>query len=1095
MHAGTQSVLESSYGANLHSVRVHTDTHGQDLAQSLSARAVTYGNHIFLGPGERQTDLKLMAHETAHVLQQRAAPVLHLWAPGQGNNSYESEAHQAADAVMRHESYSIQQRTAEPQAQRLGLSDALNYFADKANLIPGFRMFTIVIGMNPINGASVDRSPGNIIRAIVEFLPGGGFVVQALESSGVFDKVGNWVAGQLKSLGMVGSAFKQGIDDFLHSLSWRDIFHLGSLWDRAKAIFTGPISQLINFVKGLIGGIIQFIKDAILKPIAKLAEGTEGYNLLKGILGKDPITGEAVPRSAETLLGPLLRMIGLGDVWQKMQQAKAIPRAWAWFQSTMGQLVGFVSQIPGLFLAAFKALTIEDIILVPKAFAKLAKVFGGFLGKFVSWGVDAMFKLLEIVFDVVSPGAFAYIKKTGGALKAILKNPLPFIGNLVKAAKLGFMNFGGNFLTHLKKGLIDWLTGSLEGVYIPKALTLPEFGKLAISVLGVSWAQIRAKIVKALGPSGETIMKVLETTFDVVMALISGGPAAAWDVIKDKLNDLKDQVVDGIIGFIKETVVTKAIPKLISMFIPGAGFISAIISIYDTVMVFINKISKIIQVVTAFLNSIVAIAAGNIGAAAARVESILAGLLSLAISFLAGFVGLGKVTGKIMEVINKVRAKVDKALDAGVNWIVSAVKKLGGMIKGKDARTPEEKQRDLNRAVQELRPRVSALVRKGVPRPLLALRLAVWKRQYKLTSLTIDGGKVMAAINPTAEMYSAQEMQIGAALEPILQRAEAAFLRSVRQRPTSQRRIAAAQAALRSGGRMPARMTPIERTVVIRSVLRGQVAVPRTPIPRSSDTRATIMERTPGGMSPYELQMRWPGGGGSPRALVNDPDFPPFPRSGRLTYQYQFPSQRAKRPLPSAHLPGEAAPTYGGVNIWAAQNVGQPMHPAIEGLSGEVEPARADGMIAAQAVAGAIEGLPLAAQNDPRQAGGAPVTVGPAERVHGLTAGMATPDSAAAAETRRTTGAAPTAPSEVRAEQVRHGSYAVIFQTLRQALSSGGSVLGEPGSPLRELATAFDAWLQAALPKNFDADDKEVMRLARDLQNRLAAFLRQQIPR
>ena len=40
-----------------------------------------------------------------------------------------------------------------------------------------------------------------------------------------------------------------------------------------------------------------------------------------------------------------------------------------------------------------------------------------------------------------------------------------------------------------------------------ETLTLPELGKFALSVLGVSWAQIRAKIVKALGPSGETIMK------------------------------------------------------------------------------------------------------------------------------------------------------------------------------------------------------------------------------------------------------------------------------------------------------------------------------------------------------------------------------------------------------------------------------------------------------------------------------------------------------------------------------------------------------------------------------------------------------------
>ena len=1037
-----------------------------------------------------------MAHEAAHVVQQRgSSAAAQPFSPGD-DNAYEAEAEQASAAVLRGESFKVQQQTSPRPQGLLGidLPDPLDWLANKANVIPGFRMFTIILGVNPINMTPVARSAANILRALIEFLPGGGLITQALDNSGVFEKAGAFVEKQIATLGMTGSAIKTAVTAFIKGLSLRRIItDPGGVWDSAKRIFTDPIDRIKAFGVGLVTGIIEIIKDAILKPIAKLAEGTEGYNLLKGILGKDPITGEPVTRSAETLLGPLLKMIGLGDVWQKMQDAKAIPRCWAWFQSTMGQLLSIVSSIPGEFIAAFKSLTLEDIILVPKAFIKLGKVFVGFVGKFVTWGVNAMWELLKIVFDVVSPGAWGYIQKTGAALKSILKNPLPFVGNLVKAAKLGFTNFAGNFLTHLKKGLIDWLTGSLEGVYIPKALSLIEFGKMALSILGITWAQIRGKIVKALGPGGETIMKVLEGVFDVVVALVTGGPAAAWEIIKDKLTGLKDTIVQGIIDFIKDAVVTKAIPKLIAMFIPGAGFISAIISIYDTVKVFVQKISKIIQVVTAFINSIVAIAAGNIGAAAAKVESILSGLLSLAISFLAGFVGLGKVSNKIMEVVKKIRGTVDKALDAAAAWIVAQVKKLGGMIKGKDARTPEEKQRDLNRAVQELRPRVAQLVRKGVPRPLLALRLAVWRRQYKLTSLSVEGGKVMAAINPTAEMYSAQEMQIGAALEPILQRAEAAFLRSVRQRPASRARIAGAQQALRAGGRMPAGMTPIERTVVIRSVLRGQVAVPQTPVQRSSATRATIMERGPG--TPYELQMRWPGGGAPTRALVNDPDFPPFPRSGRLTYHYQYPSQRAGRPLPSAHLPGQPAPTYGGVNIWAAQNAGQPMHPAIAGLSGEVETARAEGMIAAHTVAGAIEGLPLAAQRDPRQQGGAPVVAGPAERVHGLTAGMATPESASAAETRRTTGAAPTDPNQARAEQVRHGSYAVIFQTLRQALQSGGSVLGEPGSPLRELATAFDAWLQAALPKNFDADDKEVARLARDLQNRLAAFLRQQIPK
>jgi hypothetical protein len=110
-------------------------------------------------------------------------------------------------------------------------------------------------------------------------------------------------------------------------------------------------------------------------------------------------------------------------------------------------------------------------------------------------------------------------------------------------------------------------------------------------------------------------------------------------------------------------------------------------------MVFVQKIAKIIQVVTAFIDSIVAIAAGNISAASKRVESILAGLLSLAINFLAGFAGLGKIADKIMGVISKVRAPIDKALDALIAWIVKMAKSLFSKVFGK--KEQEKKPSDL----------------------------------------------------------------------------------------------------------------------------------------------------------------------------------------------------------------------------------------------------------------------------------------------------------------------------------------------------------------------------------------------------------------
>lgn len=681
--------ISRSVGADLQPVRIHSDARSAAAARSLSARAFTWGRHIFLGRGEQPTNLGLVAHEAAHVVQQQGASPspIQRWSSGQGDR-FESEAHQASSAVLRGAPFTVQERTSAPRVQRLGLSDALNYFADKANLIPGFRMFTIILGVNPINMSRVERSAANILRALIEFMPGGGLITQALDNSGVFDKVGAWVEQQIQSLAMTGSAIKQAISDFLDSLSWTDILDLGGVWERAKRIFTEPIDRLINFAKGVVTGIIGFIKDAILMPIAKLAEGTRGYDLLRAVLGKDPVTGEPYPRTAETLVGGFMKLIGKEEIWENIKKANAIARVWAWFQGALESLMGFLRQIPTLFVNAFKALELLDIVLVPRAFAKLVGVFGNFIGNFISWAGNAVWNLLQIVFEVVAPGAIPYLKKAAAAFRTILSNPIGFVGNLVKAGKKGFQQFADNIGAHLKKSLISWLTGSLAGanIYIPNSFELREIVKFVLSVLGLTWQNIRQKLVKVVG---EPAVKAMEVGFDIVVTLVTQGPAAAWEKIKEQLSNLKDMVMDAIMSYVIETIVKKAVAKVISLLVPGGAFVQAIISIYDTIMVFIAKLQQIIQVAMAFIDSISAIASGVIGAAANKVEQVLAGLLTLAISFLAGFLGLGKIADKVINILNtKVRQPIDKALDKVIDWIVTTARRIGRFITGRGGAQP-----------------------------------------------------------------------------------------------------------------------------------------------------------------------------------------------------------------------------------------------------------------------------------------------------------------------------------------------------------------------------------------------------------------------
>jgi hypothetical protein len=742
--------IATSLGVDLSSVRVHSDGSAAQAARAFGARAFAIGSNVFLGQGERATDLRLMAHEVAHVVQQRAARTVQAWTNKTTDRS-EREADRASAAVARRQSFSIREHVSS-RVQRLGISDALDYFADKANLIPGFRMLTILIGVNPINMSRVERSAANILRAIVEFIPGGALITQALDKYGVFERAGAWTEQQLTTLGMTGAMFREALDRFLDSLSWRDIFHLGDVWDRAKRIFMDPISRIINFVVGLGVGILRLIRDAILKPLASLAEGTRGWDLLKAVLGQDPITGEAVPRNADTLIGGFMKLIGQEEVWNNIKRANAIPRAWAWFQGALAELLGFVRQIPTMFITALRELEIVDIVVLPRAFAKVGRVFLGFAGNFFAWALRQVLSLLQIIFEVVAPAVMPYLRKAMGAFRQIIQHPVGFVGNLVRAGVQGFKQFMGNFLSHLRRSLIQWLTGTLEGagIYIPQAFELREIIKFVLSVLGLTWQNVRGKLLRLIP---EPVLSALETGFDIVVTLVREGPAAAWEKIREQISNLKDMVMEQIMSFVRESIVTAAITKLLTSLNPAGAFIQAIIAIYNTIMFFVERLRQIAQVVASFIDSISAIASGAIGAAANRVEQTMAGFLTLVISFLARLVGLGRVSDAVKKIVDRIRAPIDKALDRVVEWIVATARRLTRFVV--QAGVPQDPNERLRLGKQSAIAAVNRFAGQPVAASTLNSLLTAISVRYGFTRLEVMARQgrwvLVGAINPSFE--------------------------------------------------------------------------------------------------------------------------------------------------------------------------------------------------------------------------------------------------------------------------------------------------------------------------------------------------------
>jgi len=74
-----RSRVEPVLGADLSGVRVHDDATARGASQSISARAFTHQNNIYLGPGESANNLSLMAHEATHTVQQGAAHSVRRW--------------------------------------------------------------------------------------------------------------------------------------------------------------------------------------------------------------------------------------------------------------------------------------------------------------------------------------------------------------------------------------------------------------------------------------------------------------------------------------------------------------------------------------------------------------------------------------------------------------------------------------------------------------------------------------------------------------------------------------------------------------------------------------------------------------------------------------------------------------------------------------------------------------------------------------------------------------------------------------------------------------------------------------------------------
>ncbi|MEV7625086.1 hypothetical protein [Actinoplanes sp. NPDC089786] len=299
--------------------------------------------------------------------------------------------------------------------------------------------------------------------------------------------------------------------------------------------------------------------------------------------------------------------------------------------------------------------------------------------------IDTILKLKDLLLGVLA--------KAAQAVMAILKDPIGFLGNLVSAVGAGLKAFMNNIGSHLKKGLIGWLLGSMAnaGIQLPDKFDLRGILSMIASLLGLTWGAIRGRIVQKGVP--EQAMTAVEAGVPIVAKLQSGGVAGAYEEIKDQVGDLKENLLGKISQYLIPTVLIAGITWIISLLNPASAFIKACKMIIDIVTFIIDRGAQIIEFVNAVLDAVIAIAGGGAGGVPALIEGALAKSIPVLIGALAAILGIGGIATKVKSFFQALSKPVMKAVD----WIVGKIVKLGKAIwaklkakakgKGKDGKT------------------------------------------------------------------------------------------------------------------------------------------------------------------------------------------------------------------------------------------------------------------------------------------------------------------------------------------------------------------------------------------------------------------------
>ena len=251
--------MESRIGFDFSKVRTHTDSRAAASAKSLGARAYTVGNNVVFGPGHFAPNTTegrhLLAHELTHVVQQT---------PDRAANRVAKNG--LPPPVLAVAPVHIQ-RDLEEDSKGISVWDLTTDFRGTlkkiATKIPGYTLFTLIIGYDPVLGQEVVRTPMNLVGEFLKLI-GAQKTFDDLQKSGALTEAYNWLKDQINTLNFSVQMFK----DLVEAAIKAGIAGLPSIQgalSRIYEVFRPPLVKVKDFAVNVLNKVGEFLFEGALK--------------------------------------------------------------------------------------------------------------------------------------------------------------------------------------------------------------------------------------------------------------------------------------------------------------------------------------------------------------------------------------------------------------------------------------------------------------------------------------------------------------------------------------------------------------------------------------------------------------------------------------------------------------------------------------------------------------------------------------------------------------------------------------------------------------------------------------------------------------